>query len=43
MRLTEKTEPEGRWRCHLCVWPRWTTGRYSDWMAHWEDEHQEDR
>lgn len=30
-----KPEQVGRWRCHLCPWPRWVRGTYGEWMEHW--------
>lgn len=29
------SEIQGRWRCHLCPWPRWVRGTYGEWMEHW--------
>jgi hypothetical protein len=34
------SDKPGRWRCHLCPWPRWTEGTYTDWQHHYATEHQ---
>lgn len=31
----------GRWKCHLCPFPTWTSGTYQDWKDHYET-HRED-